>query len=78
MMAPNFVVGGATNSCLYKIGRVRVQTEVVVGRVTCELDNAVLYVAHDAREISATIYEILVYSSETVIVDFPKALDCQK
>lgn len=72
------MIGGADKGCLFKIGRVLVQNEVVVGRVTCDLDNAVLYVAHDNTELSANTYEILVYSNETVNIDFQNTLQCKK
>lgn len=71
-------IGGADSRCLFKIGRVKYQGEMLVGRVTCELDNAVLYVASDNQEIPASTYEILVYSNETVNIDYPKLLKCEQ
>lgn len=72
------MIGGAASDCLFKIGRVAVQNEVIVGRVTCDLDNAILYVAYNGQELSANTYEILIYSNETVNIDFQKTLQCKR
>lgn len=70
-------MGGADHSCVFKIGRVRYRNEIIVGRVSCNPDDAVLYIAHKNREYSAKNYEILVYSNESVSIDYGTTLQCK-
>lgn len=80
LLTPDYdlVIGGADHKSTFKIGRVKYQNELIVGRVACDAKEATLYVAHKGFEHPAKTYEILVYSNETVRIDYPKLMQCKQ
>lgn len=76
-----FVTGGADKRCPFKIGRVQYQNELIVGRVTCKLDDAALYVAYEKNyEIRFETYEILTYNKDVQsdTITYAKTLKCEQ